>query len=151
MEFLFLIILSIAMILSVPKFNEKLPIGLQNIIEKKIYLIGIFICVLILSMFNIQYLVYFSILYIMIKVCFVKNGAEKIEINVDEKIKEIKDNIENSNNLDDSNNLDQKITEKFSLNTRIYHDNFVCKKLNGSHEVVEEIVNSYNNDYFSPK
>ena len=32
MEFLFLIILSIAMILSVPKFNEKLPIGLQNII-----------------------------------------------------------------------------------------------------------------------
>lgn len=145
MEFLFLILLSIAMILSVPKFNNKLPIGFQNITEKKVYLIGIFICVLILSMFNIQYLVYFSILYIMIKVCFVKNGAEKIEINIDDKFKEIKNNIEKRNNLNDN------VTEKFSLNRRVYHDNMVCKKLNGSHELVDEIVNSYNNDYFSPK
>ena len=48
------------MILSVPKFNEKLPIWFTKYSEKKYILFGIFICVLILSMFNIQYLVYFQ-------------------------------------------------------------------------------------------
>ena len=143
-ELLFLIILSIAMILSVPKFNENLPIGLQNITEKKTYLMGIFICVLILSMFNIQYLVYFSVLFIMIKVCFV----EKTDINIPD-IKNTLDHIKNNA----INIMNKEVKEQFnngSNNKKIYYDDEVCVKLSHSNDKIQEIVNQYNND-FGPK
>ena len=153
-EFLFLIILSIAMILSIPKFNNKLPIGFQNITEKKTYLLGIFICVIILSMFNIQYLVYFSVLFIMIKVCFV-NKNEVTLPDIKNAIPDIKNAIPDIKNALKNINTNDNIKENFGIpvdrNKKIYYEDEVCIKLNHSTEDAQKIVNDYNNDYYSPK
>tara|TARA_Y100000385_G_scaffold33739_1_gene31635 strand:+ start:2037 stop:2507 length:471 start_codon:yes stop_codon:yes gene_type:complete len=153
-EFLFLIILSIAMILSIPKFNNKLPIGFQNITEKKTYLLGIFICVIILSMFNIQYLVYFSVLFIMIKVCFV-NKNEVTLPDIKNAIPDIKNAIPDIKNALKNINTNDNIKENFGIpvdrNKKIYYDDKICIKLDHSTEDAQKIVNDYNNDYYSPK
>ena len=167
-EFLFLIILSIAMILSIPKFNNKLPIGFQNITEKKTYLLGIFICVIILSMFNIQYLVYFSVLFIMIKVCFVnknevtlpdiKNAIPDIKNvipDIKNAIPDMKNAIPDIKNALKNINTNDNIKENFGIpvdrNKKIYYDDKICIKLDHSTEDAQKIVNDYNNDYYSPK
>ena len=79
-ELLLLILLSIAIMISIPKFNEKLPEDIRIITSKSIYLYSILLSVLILSLFNIRYLIYFSILYIMIKYCFVNDKKEHFGI-----------------------------------------------------------------------
>ena len=117
---LFLILISVAFLLTIPRINKKFPLDVQTILNRKAYLYALLVCILVLSYFNIQYLVYFSVLYIMVKTCFVDESIETFGIPVEKQ-------------------------------TKVYHENIVCKKLNENTEESLKIVNDYANDFYSPK
>lgn len=138
-ELLLLIILSISIIISIPRINKKLPITLQEITNKKHYITGVFIFVILLSIFNVNYLVYFAILYIMIKVCFVDN-------------KNFQD-YQDDNQIDiASENEIVNPMENFGIPTgednKNYYQDEICMKLSKSTQDAMNVVSDYNNNHF---
>ena len=121
-DIVILLLLSVALLLTVPRLNNKLPIEAQLFLNKKEYLYGVLIAVVLLSIYNIQYLVYFAVLYIMIRVCFMTNTKAQENFGIPTSDKQV-----------DSYNTIQ------------------CRGLSRSTEDAQESVNLYNNDFFSPK
>ena len=148
-ELLLLIILSFIIILSVPKINNKLPLNIQNITNKKSYFYGIFMFIILLSIFNIQYLVYFAILFIMVKVCFVDND------NFNDNNKEYlngKEHLGENGHLNGKEHLGEN--EYFGIPTSEtplnYYTDAICVKLSTATEDSENSVKQYSNNFFSP-
>lgn len=132
-DIVILLLLSVALLLSVPRLNNKLPIEAQVFLNKKEYLYGVLIAVVLLSIYNIQYLVYFAVLYIMIHVCFMTNPKTKEDFTID------RDNIQEDFGIPTS---DKQVD---------YYNTPQCVGLSRSTEDAQEAVRLYNNDFFSPK
>ena len=160
-ELLLLIILSFIIILSVPKINNKLPLNIQNITNKKSYFYGIFMFIILLSIFNIQYLVYFAILFIMVKVCFVDNDNfndnNKEYLNGKEHLGENghlngKEHLGENGHLNGKEHLGEN--EYFGIPTSEtplnYYTDAICVKLSTATEDSENSVKQYSNNFFSP-
>ena len=117
-DILILIILSICLLLTVDRFNSKLPMNIKNIVGHQYFLYAICAGVLGLAYLNIQYLVYFSILFIMVKVCFSEKKAY------------------------------ENFGIPTSTNVKDYHETVTCRKLSRSTKDAEDAVKLYDNDYF---
>ena len=121
-DIVILLLLSIALLLTVPKLNNKLPIEAQVFLNKKEYCYGVIIAVILLSLYNIQYLVYFAVLYIMIRVCFITNANVKEDFGIP--------------------TSDRPVD---------YYKTNQCHSLSRSTEDAQDAVNLYNNNFYSPK